>query len=79
MLSFKEIYNETVDTSKFPPLHPGDRLVYLVHPDGKKEIVAFSDKFYTFKDKKWPSIARPLNGAWSHGTAKDGSKIEEIL
>jgi hypothetical protein len=73
-----KLYIESAEIPDLPPLQKGERLVYLVSPEGKREIVAFCDKFWDFNGEKFASIGRPLNGGWSHGVAPRGYKIEEF-
>jgi len=54
--------------------------VYLLTPDGKKQIVAYSDKVYKgFPGGDRMSIAYlNQNNEWTHGISLPGAQIEEI-
>lgn len=82
MNDYGQIFNlyveNTADLSQYPPLLSGERLVYLVAPDGSKEVVAFGDKYWDALPSRPAAIARAVGGEWSHGIAKAGHRIEEI-
>lgn len=53
--------------------------MYLIAPDGSKEIVSFGDKYWDGFPGRPAMVGRPLsNGKWSHGPTKPGYRIEEI-
>jgi hypothetical protein len=64
--------------AEMPKLPEGDRLVTIRRPDGSTYYAAFGDKYYEFGGQKIPSIAKPVNGSWSHGVlGKDETMTEE--
>lgn len=66
-----------------PPAHPepvpGDRLVTVKGADGTTYQASFGDKYYEDVPGrgKVPSIARLVNGQWSHGMLSKGEQIVE--
>ena len=73
------IFESYLDNKALPPLPNGERLVRLITADGNKQIVSFGDKYWTGFPGDPACIAYPVNGAWSHGLAPKGSKIEELI
>lgn len=62
--------------AEIPQLPTGNRLVTVQRPDGSTYQAAFGDKYYDHPTRgQVPSIAKVVNGGWSHGMLAKGEKI----
>lgn len=68
------------EEQELPELLPGDRIVTVLRPDGTTYQAAFGDKYYDLSQigrGRIPSIAKAVEGKWSHGMLGPGEKILE--
>jgi len=71
-----ELSKAVEETKLTPP--EGDRIVTVQRPDGTTYEAAFSDKYWEIPGMDpIPSIAKWVDGAWSHGMLSKGEKIIE--
>jgi hypothetical protein len=68
----------TEDLTKLPPLPKGEKLVTVQKSDGTTYPAASSGKVWPaagLNGEDVPAIAKPVNGAWSHGMLAPDEKI----